>query len=246
MDEYERYIKSIKKYERITKDQEKDVSRIIQSSEDQKEVDKATKELVEANLFLVVSRALKIRKKFKYSVLMDLIAEGNTALIRASSKYDVSRDDSSSFSTFATILIDQHIYTYIQNDRLVHIPSHHPLFLSKIKKLEEEHGDELTDEIIMKELEISSRFLKYLRNETHYRTISLEEVNVPTYEEGSSWAETIADDKAVDPSKETNIMTLRKHLDKYMGNLSKREQIIIESIKRIQSKRIFSVRKSQC
>jgi len=64
MDEYERYIKSIKKYERITKDQEKDLSRIIQSSEDQKEVDKATKELVEANLFLVVMLFRTLRSGF--------------------------------------------------------------------------------------------------------------------------------------------------------------------------------------
>lgn len=77
--------------------------------------------LIERNLRLVVSRAKKhVNKGLD---LEDLIQEGNIGLIKAISKYDLSRG--TKISTYATWWIDQSVRRAISNkSRTVRIPTH--------------------------------------------------------------------------------------------------------------------------
>ena len=69
-------MKSIKGYKRISRDREKELSKIIIGNEDADEVDKAKTELIESNLLLAVSRALKKYKSYSPGhSLMDLVKD---------------------------------------------------------------------------------------------------------------------------------------------------------------------------
>jgi len=229
MSDYEQYTQSIKRFERITKDREKELSLVIHGDSTQEDKDNALQELIEANLLLVISRASKIHKSYSHIQLMDLIAEGNVALIRAAERYDVTRGEGTGFSTLAVRIIDQRLYKYIRQDRLVHVPEPHFKMVSDISKMQEKYGADLTDDMIMKELKISSSLLKRLRTGTHQRTLSLEDM-VKHEGEDSAWAETIEDKNSPNPDKEVNLITLRTHLDKYFENLTDKEQMVLREM----------------
>lgn len=79
--------------------------------------------LVESNLRLVVHIARRYLRKVHHMALLDLIAEGNTGLMRAADKFDADRGFR--FSTYAVWWIRQNIERAIMNqERTVRIPVH--------------------------------------------------------------------------------------------------------------------------
>ena len=130
---YDSYISSIRGYERISKKQEKKLSSIINGKKStQEEKDKAITELVEANLLLVVSRAQKVHKQsFGHHQLMDLIGEGNVALMNAGKTFNASKKGASAFGTYAVMLIDRSLYDFSRRDRSIRVPDHHFTLISK-------------------------------------------------------------------------------------------------------------------
>lgn len=227
MDSIRKYMDTIRHIDRISKSREKELSRIILNSKDENEVDNSKDELIKSNLRLVVHRAFKIHRNYnKRLPLLDLIAEGNIGLMRAASKYDADREKSSAFSTYAVMHIDSNIRKFILSNRLIYIPEYHFSYQSKIRKMEAEHGKELTDDMIKEELDISDRFLKIIRCGVESGSHSLEDMHI--YEGGSKWCDMMEDDKIASPSDETNSSILSGYLESYFEELSERERNIVK------------------
>ena len=144
------YLKEIGRKKMLSKSEETELGRKIQEGNDyEKEI--AKKELVQANLRLVVSIA---KKYIGQGVLfMDLVQEGSLGLIKAAEKFDYRKNFK--FSTYATWWIKQTIIRAISNhSRTIRIPVH---MLEKIRKykracseVESTEGMEIDDETISK------------------------------------------------------------------------------------------------
>ena len=79
--------------------------------------------LVESNLRLVVTIARRYLRKVHHMAFLDLIAEGNTGLMRAADKFDASRGFR--FSTYAVWWIRQNIERALMNqERMIRTPVH--------------------------------------------------------------------------------------------------------------------------
>jgi len=223
-----RYLKSLSNYGRITKEREIELSEIIQSDANPKDIEKAVDELVEANLALVVSRATKYSRSYRGPLtIMDFIAEGNMGLMKAASSFDTSKDSSASFSTYAVFIIDDKIRKMMKDDKLIHIPSHHRSYKIRLNHLQEDYGAYLTDAIILDELQISKRFLSRLRAGIELGGVkSLEDMKDGDGE--SIWADIVEDKDGVDPTSGANKEILGEYLDKYLDKLTSQEQEVIK------------------
>ena len=169
---FKAYLKDISYYPLIDANKEKELATIIKHSDDIKVIEKAKEELINANLRLVVKYALQYYNKviaFTYVrlTLMDFIAEGNIALIRCVESFD-PEIFKTKFSTYATKAIKRKIQRAIQNSRFIRVPFHHYSGFSKINQLKTQYGDNITDEILLKEMDVTPEMLEMIKNEISY------------------------------------------------------------------------------
>lgn len=222
---FDLYMRKIKNYPRISREREKELSKIILHSKDKEAVDKAKEELVTANLLLVVKQAQRYRNpssRFTLT-LMDIIEEGNIGLMRAAECYDAENEVEAKFGTFATLLIRHQITRAIQESHIIRTPSHHHEIRYKINQLKEKYGDDLTDEIIMKELDISKDMLG-LVNTCH--VTYLENMGVKNEEgDNTGWQDWMPDPDGNKPYVEKK--SLLNYLRKEMDKLTDRERSLV-------------------
>jgi RNA polymerase primary sigma factor len=190
------------------------------------ESDIAKKEMVEANLRLVISIAKKYHNRGVQ--FLDLIQEGNIGLMKAVDKFEYRRGYK--FGTYATWWIRQAITRAIADQsRTIRLPVHMNEAVNKLictsRSLVQEYGREPTNEEIAREMDLP---VSKIRN---ILEITREPVSLvtPIGEEGDSHLGDFIEDRSVVSPAEAALNTnLKEKMESALKTLTPREEQIIK------------------
>ena len=190
------------------------------------ESDIAKKEMVEANLRLVISIAKKYNNRGVQ--FLDLIQEGNIGLMKAVDKFEYRRGYK--FGTYATWWIRQAITRAIADQsRTIRIPVHMNEIINKLirtsRSLVQEYGREPTSEEIARKMDFPvSKIRKIL--EITRAPISLE---TPIGEEGDSHLGDLIEDRGVvSPAEAALNINLKEKTESVLKTLTPREEQVLK------------------
>lgn len=219
IDPLKTYFNQIKDTPLLSFEEELDLSKRIENGDDE-----ARKQLIEANLKLVV----KIAKTFKTSdvALLDLIQEGNLGLMKAAEKFDFRKRVR--FSTYASWWIKQSIVRALSNKRrAIRLPHRKEEKIRKINKtinilsqkyMRTPEISEVASELGMTEKEIYN----LLSVSSHIVSLDSETNDV------SGTLQEVLEDYSYDPDSEFMRKSLREATLKHLENLKEKEREIIK------------------
>ena len=207
----------------LTLDELKDISKVLAYGE--AKARKAKKEMVEANLRLVIS----IAKKYTNRGLqfLDLIQEGNIGLMKAVDKFEYRRGYK--FSTYATWWIRQAITRSIADQaRTIRIPVHMIETINKLNRISrqmlQQYGREATPEELAKEMDMPEDKIRKVMK------IAKEPISMETPigdDEDSHLGDFIEDTNVMSPVDATTDINLQETVRDVLGGLTPREAKVL-------------------
>lgn len=214
------YLKEIGNVPLLSTDEEVELAKKVEEGDEE-----AKKQLIEANLRLVVS----IAKKYvgRGMPFLDLIQEGNMGLMKAVDKFDYAKGFK--FSTYATWWIRQAITRGIADTgRTIRVPVHMVETINKLirisRQLLQELGREPTPEEIAEEMNMPVERVREILK------ISQEPVSLETpigEEEDSHLGDFIQDDNVPVPADAAAFTLLKEQLVEVLSTLTEREQKVL-------------------
>lgn len=219
----ETYYAAMSKVKLLDAERERDLA------ERTKQGDKrARKELVEANLRLVVSMALQYRRA--KTSLLDLIQEGNVGLMEAVDRFDLAYG--TKFSTYAALWIRACILRSLARSGVVHIGLRDHWAVLRLRKatslLTQKLEREPTADELSRALELDILDLEKLQRKAQMAVLSLEQPSGVSQDDAHT--RTIGDTiEAQGPSPDADIdqKTLHKQIAKVLASLTAREQRVL-------------------
>ena len=214
------YLKEIGRVPLLDADREAELAKKMSEGDEQ-----AKRELVEANLRLVVSIAKRYVGKGLF--FLDLIQEGNLGLMKAVSKFDYTKGYK--FSTYATWWIRQAITRAIADQaRTIRIPVHMVETIHKVTKVSrqmlQEKGREVSATEVAKEMNMNPDKVREILK------IAQDPISLETpvgEEEDSHIGDFIEDQESPAPAEAASYELLREQLNEVLHTLTPREEAVL-------------------
>lgn len=229
IDQFTLYMREISRYDLLSPEQEASLTKILDETGDIE----VAKQLVQANLRLVVKIAMEYRRA--YSNLMDLIQEGNIGLMKAVSKYDPTKG--AKLSYYASWWIRSYILKFLlDNFKLVKVGTtaeQKKLFYHLLKEKDRLLGMGIKPEtkLISHKLGVSEKSVEIMEQRLDSSDLSLDK----SYQDQEGGQTTLLDSMVSDEEtpeekidKMTQLNLLKDNLGNFMETLNERDQIIFE------------------
>ncbi|MCO4794760.1 MAG: RNA polymerase factor sigma-32 [Bacteriovoracaceae bacterium] len=232
LDPFTHYIRQINQYDLLSPEQEKALTKALVETGDIK----VAKELVVANLRLVVKIAMEYR--YAYSNIMDLIQEGNIGLMKAVSKYNPEKG--AKLSYYASWWIKSYILKFIlDNFRLVKIGTTNEqkkLFYNLVKEKNRLEGMGIVPDskLISENLGVSEKSVKLMDKRLGERggEVSIDKPINSQSDSRATLGDIISDQNSVGIEEEIaqkqGLEILQENLKDFVDGLKERDQEIFK------------------
>jgi RNA polymerase primary sigma factor len=229
------YRNEVKQVDMLSPEQVKYLSQIIKQAQrrasdecrETEEAKEARRQLIEANLRLVLHIARKYRG---FGVdLMDLVQEGNLGLMYAIEKFDHTRGYM--FSTYATWWIRQYIARAIASQgRMIRLPQYKLEEIKRMKRvrlqLEQHLQNEPTLDELAQQMETNVEEVAALIM-ANPEVVSLDAPH-KRGDDKLPLSEILEDDPTYSPERIVLKKALQKHIQELLNHLTEREKIVLE------------------